>query len=431
MSAQDSLPRLSAILAVAAASQFAQAGPARAAPLAGAFSGTASTISASAVTEALAMQIGNAARETCPCRGTHGATRTATLSALSLGTDGSIMKADTSTATAYSDKTAHTATTTQSSTISHLNLLGGLITADTLTAVASVGATPETLTAADDGTQIVNLVIAGTPIDPATPDNTAIPLPGLGTVTVKAVTSHAGKQKAHEVVHMLLVDVSKSNTLGLPIGAKLVVATADASYDRVQPAAALAGFAAGTKVKGDAGNALDESAGAGSGIGLPGCAGTGGQTLSKTVSNVSLPGFLSAATETSTVFGGTVGTASVAKTTSTLADVSLLGGLISASTITAVAQESLTGTIDTPSTAGSGFSGLKVAGLPVPLNTPANTKLTLPGLGYVVVNEQLEPGPFTMTVNGLHVVVNSPNLLGLPVGTDITLGHANAVAKKF
>ena len=83
---------------------------------------------------------------------------------------------------------------------------------------------------------------------------------------------------------------------------------------------------------------------------------------------------------------------------------------------------------------GFSFVNLKVAGVPVVANMAPNTRLSLPGLGRVTVNEQILPagsGGRTQ-VNGLHVVVTiRPNLLGLPVGAEIVVAHADAMAKRF
>ena len=111
---------------------------------------------------------------------------------------------------------------------------------------------------------------------------------------------------------------------------------------------------------------------------------------------------------------------------------SLLGGLITADTIVADATDTVTGTMITGSAQGSEFVNLKVGGLVIATNTPPNTTVPLPGLGSLVVNEQVvPPGRGTVVVNGLHLFVTTANLLGLPVGTEIVVAHANARATPF
>ena len=420
----------SAVLLVAGA-LFGLAGQAAAAPLSGEFTGHARLMAAGGVDIALAFQIATASHESCGCRGTSGVTRTATASSVSIGPSGSIATAATSATSAYGTKTASTAATLQTATVTKLNLLGGLITADALTASAGVSATATRLAASDAGTTIANLVIAGKTIDPNTPDNTEVILPGIGSVVVRATEQGVGKLKAHLLVDMLLVKVGQANSLGLPVGAKLAVAQAYAAYSRAQPAAALGGFASAAVVRGNAGPLVDETAGRGSAVGIPDCDGTGGATLTRSVSDINLPGFLTVDAATTTAFGGTIGSGIGSKTSATLTNVSFLGGLVRATSLTSVAQESRSGSVSTASTAGSGFNGLTIGGLPVNLNTPPNTQLTLPSLGSVIVNEQIQLGPNTVEVNALHVVVGKLNLFGLPVGTEIVLGHAIAQATKF
>ena len=132
------------------------------------------------------------------------------------------------------------------------------------------------------------------------------------------------------------------------------------------------------------------------------------------------------------MFGGPVSGASVAKSTASLSDVSLLGGLITAVTLTAEAQESRSGTVSTASTAGSGFAGLKVAGVAIPKSARPNLTLNLPGFGFVTVNEQtVTPAAGAVRVTGLDVFINQVNVLDIPVGAHLTLGTAFAVAQNF
>ena len=269
-----------------------------------------------------------------------------------------------------------------------------------------------------------------TPIDPNVPDNTVITLPGIGTVTLKEVDAGKNGQQAHEIIDMLVVDVTKTNSLGLPVGAKLTIGHAEARFERQEPQAILSGGSTGLRVNADAGPALNEAAGSAASIGMPGCSGTDGKTLTRSVSNLDAAGLLSLGTITNTA-AGTEGNTSVAATSSTVANVSLLGGLLTVSSIAAFAQESSTGGVDTPSTAGSGFVGLAIGGLPVAPNLPPNTALSLPGIGSVIVNEQLLGGKDSVQVNGLHIKVTQQNLLGLTPGADIVIAHAGAAARKF
>jgi hypothetical protein len=167
---------------------------------------------------------------------------------------------------------------------------------------------------------------------------------------------------------------------------------------------------------------------------VPDCVGTSGKTLTNTAGTLTVGKDLSLGSAQSTAFGGPTASGTVARTTSTVNSVGLLNGLIKAGSVTAVAQETFKNGQFTGSAAGSGFTGLSVAGVPVPSITTANTKLTLPGFGYVIVNEESVSSPNssggTTAVNGLHVFVTQSNALGLPAGSQVIIAHAQATATR-
>jgi hypothetical protein len=400
--------------------------------IAGQFLGSAAAIQAQAVVGPLTLGLGTSSSEGCPCAGTNGKTLRDVVSSLSIGANGSLAQATTNISTAYGLKTTTTATTQQTTTISKLNVLGGLITADAVKAVADVDVTASTLTPGFSGSKLVNLVIAGQKIDPAVAENTAIQVANLGTVTVKFVNQVIyGTQAAGIEVEMLRIQVNQSNSLGLPVGAVIVVGEAFAGYNRVQPGATIGGYAETLAVTANAGSLLQAAAAGGALSDVGGCSGTGGTTLTDTVDNLSAGGLLTLGTATTTAFGGPVGKANVAKTTSTLANLSLLGGLITATSIEADAEESRTGNVSTASTLGSTFGSLVVAGVPVAENVAPNTVISVAGLGTVVLNEQPPASKGHIQVNGLHIVVGSSNSYGLPVGAQIFVSHAEATATAF
>jgi hypothetical protein len=398
----------------------------------GYFLGQAEAIEAQTAAGPLDLVLGNGSGEGCPCRGTNGHTLRNTVASLNVGVAGNILTGGVNTSTAYGLKTDTTATTTQTTKIAKINLLGGLITADALKAVAEVDVTASALTPSFTGSKLVNLVVAGQKVPGNVPENTVLPLPGLGTVTVKFVNQAVyGSQAAGIEVEMLQVNVTTQNSLGLPVGAVLIVGEAFAGYDRTEPAATLGGYAQTLAVSANAGSLLDEAASAGALTGVPPCTGTGGQTLSDSVANIVANGLLTISTASTTAFGGPVGHAQVAETTASIGQVSLLGGLITANTIEAAAAETYAHGQSTASTLGSTFGSLNIAGQAIAANVPANTVISLVGLGYVVLNEQPPAEGGTVQVNGLHIVVNAANNLGLPVGAELFLAHAQATASKF
>jgi hypothetical protein len=135
-----------------------------------------------------------------------------------------------------------------------------------------------------------------------------------------------------------------------------------------------------------------------------------------------------------TAFGGPTSSGTVAKTTATVEDLNLLGGLITANLVKAVAEDTFRNGTRTSSTEGSRFVNLEILGQQVDATVPPNTKVQLPGIGFVVVNEQKVPDPSStarLKVNGLRIVINKDNTLGLPVGTQIIVAHAQSTAVTF
>jgi len=113
-----------------------------------------------------------------------------------------------------------------------------------------------------------------------------------------------------------------------------------------------------------------------------------------------------------TATGATDDALSDAVSSATLGTVSILNGLITVDGVVAMASS----TIDNSNAEGSSLANLVVNGTQVDDPAP-NTRLDLPGVGYVVLNEQI-PTSGGITVNMIHVVLQQPvlGLLGVVTG---------------
>jgi hypothetical protein len=150
------------------------------------------------------------------------------------------------------------------------------------------------------------------------------------------------------------------------------------------------------------------------------------------VASVSVPGVV----DVGGVVSGVAGTAlpnagkkSVAAVN--LANLQLLGGLVTADQLTAVSTTTRENGAFALSDAGAVFSNITVLGqqLPLPNQVPApNTRVDLPGIGYLVLNEQTRintPTRALLAVNMLHLHVTIDNaVLGIKKGLNVVLGHA-------
>jgi len=120
--------------------------------------------------------------------------------------------------------------------------------------------------------------------------------------------------------------------------------------------------------------------------------------------------------------------ASTAQSTAHLEKVNVLNGLITAETVIAATSSWVSGAAGW-NAEGSSFTNLAVNG--VPLGTgdylPApNTRVNLPGVGYVVLNEQIASGAAGITVNMIHVVLQNA-LTGLTTGEIIVASAFSSV----
>jgi hypothetical protein len=160
-----------------------------------------------------------------------------------------------------------------------------------------------------------------------------------------------------------------------------------------------------------------------------GCTSTAGVTHSNTVASVSAPGLSTGKVDTS-VSSEATSTGFATTSSSTIQNVSALGGLVSATAVESVSttsRDQSTGKYSV-SAAGTQFLGLSVAGIPVGATPAPNTKLTLPGVGYVELNQQtahVGKNKASLRVIGLHIVVTLSTPLA-PIGTQIDVGFASS-----
>jgi hypothetical protein len=161
-----------------------------------------------------------------------------------------------------------------------------------------------------------------------------------------------------------------------------------------------------------------------------GCTSATGVTHTNTAASVSAPPALSTGTIDTSAASETTSTGVAATSSATVQGVSALGGLVSATTVQSVSttsEDTQTGAFST-SAAGTEFVGLKVAGVPV-TGTPApNTKIGLPGVGYVILNQQVSKvgkSHADLTVIAIHVYVTHTSKTA-KAGTRVVVSFASS-----
>ena len=102
--------------------------------------------------------------------------------------------------------------------------------------------------------------------------------------------------------------------------------------------------------------------------------------------------------------GAAQGFGANAQSIASAADVSILGGLIVASRVLSIASSFAGKGYRFSDADGSQFDGLAIAGVPYDAPVAPNTRVDLPGVGYVLLNAQSTSG-HEITVTGLRVVL--------------------------
>jgi hypothetical protein len=158
-----------------------------------------------------------------------------------------------------------------------------------------------------------------------------------------------------------------------------------------------------------------------------GCTAAVPVTHMNTTASVSVPAVLSTGTIDTSAASETTATGVASTSSTTIQNVSLLGGVVSADAVTSVSTTSRNNTTGAFSTsaAGTQFVNLKVAGVAISGTPAPNTKISLLGLGYVILNQQtghVGKNTADLTVIGIHVVLT----LGAMAGTQVIVSFANS-----
>ena len=147
---------------------------------------------------------------------------------------------------------------------------------------------------------------------------------------------------------------------------------------------------------------------------LPAISGTDGDIAHADADVLGVPNTLSSSFLNSTATGA-IGTAEAsAQSVASVAQVNVLGGLITASEVIATVTSTRGASGAASNANGSTFENLVVAGVPVTsgdATVAPNTQRSLSGVGYVVLNEQIPSGDGVtssgLTVNMIHVYLQS------------------------
>ena len=171
---------------------------------------------------------------------------------------------------------------------------------------------------------------------------------------------------------------------------------------------------------------------------------TGGVTTTVAATTLPSGGGIQSADDSAATVSGLLSTGSATSVTSgsadvsrlgvqgvaTAADVNILNGSITASRVIAIATVSDAGNRTSVDGDGSGASSLVIDGVAIGDGLAPNSRVELPGAGYVILNEQLrgKGRGASLTVNMIHVYLVDP-LRGTTTG-NIVVGTAQSAASR-
>jgi hypothetical protein len=309
-------------------------------------------------------------------------------------------------------------TATGSSEIHGIALLGGVITADEVKAVSTTANHNGTLQLSAAGSNLVNLVVAGTVINSMPAPNTTIALPGLGDVVLNEQIASSQDSKASLTVNMIHVRITVANDLNLKVGTQIILADAHSGLARVSGPGVLDGTAFGTSVSS---KLLRSTPTAEVSVGCEGNA-----LRTNTQAGINVPGVLSSGTITNTAQGTVDQSVASSQTSSTAHAVNLLGGLVTADTVEGRASASTSDGKTFNFNATGSFVNLAVSGHPEITDSVAqDTEVTLTGIGTLYLY-RVRTSANNTEVRMIEIVLAPDNVLGLPTGLDARVSDAEA-----
>lgn len=310
-----------------------------------------------------------------------------------------------------------------------ISLLGGLISAQAITAVSSTSIDDNgNFQVSASGSNFNNLVVLGHVYNGTVAPNTRINLPLLGYVVLNEQTSSIGTENATMTVNMIHVYITAGNLLGLQIGTQVVVSNATSGMYNVEAPGVIGGYSYGTQVTGTIIASLQSSPTAPEV--LP-CQGTSGAVETNTQVGVNLPAILSTGTLVDTVESNLTCCISTGENTSTIQNLNLLNGLVTATLLQAQVDVTINYNYLTVLNGQDSYVGISILGHPeITDNIPPNTSVPLAGLGTlylkrIIYNYSL---PVSVEVRSLELVINQVNIYGLPIGLDVIVGDAYITA---
>ncbi len=310
-----------------------------------------------------------------------------------------------------------------SAEIANVSLLSGVIRAKALTTHATATHEGDTLNGFGD-TDLVGLKVGSITVPLDVAPNTTIKVGNLASVVVnEQKTTRVGDkiiQEGSALKVTLLRDRGQT-----PLGSTITVNPVRAAWGPSIPPKSppVGGNAFGTLAKANVGD-LQAVHGPTAYVQTPPF-GSNGLPIRNSTASLRLPGVVTTGAVESISTSSSVPITADVVNSNEVARVNLLGGVIRASAIKVIASASLDAAGDVTVSGTMDTLRLTIGGNDIPINVAPNTKIEIPNVVRIVVNEQVKTDK-RITITGLHLTLLSPQG-NLKVGADIRVAEATAL----
>lgn len=341
--------------------------------------------------------------------------KTAAVTLPRIGTIGAVSTNVRSTGTIGATVASIASTSTASTT-----LLGGMVGASAISTRSTVSHSAVGYATKGSST-FTGLRIGGTLIATHPRIDQTVTLPGVG----KVVLNHQSRDSRYGALSLTVtamrVNLIAGNSLGLPAGS-IVVGHAQASLHL--PTRHLAyGNAYGTTAQ--VGTAV--TSGRTAPVYLP-CGGSNGVTQTNTTASAAQPGVFAVGLVSSSSRSADTATSTTARTHSHISNVSLLGGAVKLTGVTAQSTATRTSSGISLTSAGTTVTGLTIRGQARSVTVRPNTKISIAGIGTLYLDRVILTGQ-SIRVHAVELTLTQAYGKAAN-GTVITIGNTRAGVAK-
>ena len=309
-----------------------------------------------------------------------------------------------------------------SAEIANVSLLSGVIRAQALTTHATATHEGDTLNGFGD-TDVLGLKVGSISVPVDVAPNTTIKVGNLASVVINEQKTTTVGDKIIQEGSALKVTLLRDRGQ-VPLGSVITVNPVRSAWGPSIPPKSppVFGNAFGTLAKAHVGD-LQAVHGPTAYVQTPPF-GNNGIPIRNSTASLRLPGVVTTgAVESISTSTSVPLTADVANSNE-VARVSLLGGLIKASAIKVIAHANLDAAGNVTVDGSMDTLRLEINGNDIPINVAPNTKIEIPNVVSLTVNEQVTKAR-SITVTGLHLTLLSPQG-NLGIGADVRVAEAQA-----